>query len=134
MIAARPELFAASAADQIGDTDNIARMLDLQTQAVSGLDGRSLTEFYEQFAVELSTAAARAAHITVVLGTERVTERGLQIAACVIDPDGTIAGWQGKGQLDPSEEATYPAVASERSSRTAVTSTPPVPRPSARTM
>ncbi|HVN86733.1 MAG TPA: carbon-nitrogen hydrolase family protein [Candidatus Binatia bacterium] len=59
-------------------------------------------------------AAARDARITVILGTERVTNRGLQITACVIDPDGTIAGWQDKGQLDPSEEATYPALGTER--------------------
>src|SRR5512138_1276552 len=30
--------------------------------------------------------AARAAHITVILGTERLTEHGLQITACVINP------------------------------------------------
>jgi len=60
-------------------------------------------------------AAAGAAHITVILGTERVTDRGLlQITACVINPDGTVAGWQDKGQIDPSEEAIYPAVATER--------------------
>ena len=59
-------------------------------------------------------AAAKAAHVTVILGTERVTERGLQITACVIDPDGAITGWQDKGQLDPSEEATYPSLAAER--------------------
>jgi len=58
--------------------------------------------------------AAKAAGITVVLGTERLTDRGLQITACVISPDGTVAGWQDKGQLDPSEEATYPALATER--------------------
>jgi predicted amidohydrolase len=58
--------------------------------------------------------AARAAGITVILGTERVTERGLQIAACVFAPDGTIAGWQEKGQLDPSEEHIYPAYGAER--------------------
>ena len=58
--------------------------------------------------------AARAARITVILGTERVTERGLQIAACVINADGTIAGWQDKGQIDPSEEAIYPALGSTR--------------------
>jgi predicted amidohydrolase len=60
------------------------------------------------------TDAARAARITVILGTERLTERGLQITACVIKPDGSIAGWQDKGQIDPSEEATYPALANER--------------------
>jgi predicted amidohydrolase len=58
--------------------------------------------------------AARAAGITVILGTERVTDRGLQIAACVFTPDGTVAGWQDKGQLDPSEEAIYPARGTER--------------------
>jgi predicted amidohydrolase len=58
--------------------------------------------------------AARRAGIGVVLGTERVTDRGLQITACVINPDGTIAGWQDKGQIDPSEESTYPALGSER--------------------
>jgi hypothetical protein len=41
--------------------------------------------------------AANDAGITVILGTERLTDRGLQIAACVINPDGTIAGWQEKG-------------------------------------
>ena len=59
-------------------------------------------------------AAAKAGSITVILGTERVTARGLQISACVFNPDGTVAGWQDKGQLDPSEEATYPVFGSER--------------------
>lgn len=58
--------------------------------------------------------AARSAAITVILGTERVTDRGLQITACVINPDGTVAGWQDKGQLDPSEEAVYSAIGTER--------------------
>jgi predicted amidohydrolase len=58
--------------------------------------------------------AARLSQVTVILGTERVTNRGLQITACVINPDGTVAGWQDKGQIDPSEEATYPALGTER--------------------
>jgi predicted amidohydrolase len=58
--------------------------------------------------------SARNAGVTVILGTERVTERGLQITACVIGPDGAVAGWQDKGQIDPSEEAIYPALATER--------------------
>lgn len=58
--------------------------------------------------------AVSAAGITVILGTERMTDRGLQITACVINPDGTIAGWQDKGQLDPSEEAIYPSFGTER--------------------
>jgi predicted amidohydrolase len=53
--------------------------------------------------------AARRARVAVVLGTERVAEAGLQITACVIAPDGGVLGWQDKEQLDPSEEANYPA-------------------------
>lgn len=58
--------------------------------------------------------AAAAARITVILGTERVADRGLQISACVFHPDGSVAGWQDKGQLDPSEEETYPAFGTAR--------------------
>jgi predicted amidohydrolase len=58
--------------------------------------------------------AARSAHVAVILGTERMTDRGLQISACVFNPDGTIAGWQDKGQLDPSEEVIYPAMGADR--------------------
>jgi len=58
--------------------------------------------------------AARAARITVILGTERVTDRGLQATACVINPHGAVAGGQDKGQIDPSEGATYPALGTGR--------------------
>ena len=54
-------------------------------------------------------SSARVAGIAVVLGTERVTTRGLLISALVIDSDGTVVGWQDKEQLDPSEEPTYVA-------------------------
>jgi predicted amidohydrolase len=69
--------------------------------------------FLERAWADVAAAAARA-RITVILGTERVTDRGLQISACVINPDGTVAGWQDKGQIDPSEEAIYPALGTER--------------------
>lgn len=59
-------------------------------------------------------AAARTADTTVILGTERVTPRGLQISAGVFTPDGSITGWQDKCQLDPSEEPIYPAFGTER--------------------
>ena len=59
-------------------------------------------------------AAARDAGVAVVLGTERVTARGLQIAAAVVAPDGALLGWQDKVQLDPSEEGVYPARGSSR--------------------
>ena len=58
--------------------------------------------------------AARAARVTVVLGTERATPSGRQITTCVINADGAVAGWQDKCQIDPSEESTYPALGSQR--------------------
>ena len=51
--------------------------------------------------------AAATAHITVVLGTERLVNGALLATALVIDQDGSIAGFQDKVQIDPSEEGTY---------------------------
>ena len=53
------------------------------------------------------SAAAAKANLAVVLGTERIIENALIITALVINRDGTIAGFQDKCQLDPSEESTY---------------------------
>ena len=69
--------------------------------------------FLEQALITVA-AAAKAAAVTVIVGTERCTERGLQITACVINADGTVAGWQDKGQLDPDEEHRYPAFGTDR--------------------
>ena len=52
-------------------------------------------------------AAAAKASVAVVLGTERVIDHALLATALVIDQDGTIAGFQDKVQIDPSEEGTY---------------------------
>jgi predicted amidohydrolase len=52
-------------------------------------------------------AAAAKARLAVVLGTERVVDDSLLITALVVNRDGTIAGFQDKVQLDPSEEGTY---------------------------
>lgn len=52
-------------------------------------------------------AAAAKANLSVVLGTERLVDGALLISALVIDRDGTMAGFQDKVQLDPSEDATY---------------------------
>jgi predicted amidohydrolase len=69
---------------------------------------------YLERAWKAAADAARAARITVILGTERITDQGLQITACVFNADGTIAGWQDKGQLDPTEEPMYPSFGTER--------------------
>jgi len=52
-------------------------------------------------------AAAGKAGIAVILGTERVVDESLLITALVVNRDGTIAGFQDKVQIDPSEEGTY---------------------------
>jgi predicted amidohydrolase len=50
---------------------------------------------------------ARTSGIAIVLGMERVTDGGRQVAACVIDASGRVLGWQTKNQLDPSEDRFY---------------------------
>jgi predicted amidohydrolase len=52
-------------------------------------------------------AAAKAAGIGVILGTERVVEEAPVATALVIDRDGTVAGFQDKVQIDPSEDPIY---------------------------
>ncbi len=62
--------------------------------------------FLERAWSAIATAAARA-NLAVILGTERVAGNALFITALVINRDGTIAGFQDKVQLDPSEEGIY---------------------------
>lgn len=64
--------------------------------------------FLESAWSRIAGAAAKAG-LTVILGTERVANGSLIATALVINRDGTIAGFQDKVQLDPSEEATYTA-------------------------
>jgi predicted amidohydrolase len=54
-----------------------------------------------------AAAAAANAGVTVVLGTERVLGGALLASALVINRDGSVAGFQDKVQIDPSEEPTY---------------------------
>ena len=59
--------------------------------------------------------AAGQANVAVVLGTERVNDAGLPVAsALVVGADGTVAGFQDKVQIDPSEERTYAPGAGRR--------------------
>ena len=58
--------------------------------------------------------AAVKADLAVVLGTERVLGDAPLISALVIDRDGSMAGFQDKVQLDPSEEGTYSAGSGRR--------------------
>ena len=54
----------------------------------------------------VAEAAARA-NIAVILGTERVVDDALLATALVINRDGTVADFQDKVQLDPSEDTIY---------------------------
>ena len=47
---------------------------------------------------------ARTYAVATILGMERLTEAGRQIAALVIDSLGQIQGYQTKNQLDPTED------------------------------
>lgn len=51
--------------------------------------------------------AAAVANVAVVLGTERLVGGAPRLTALVIDRDGTLAGFQDKVQLDPSEDSVY---------------------------
>jgi predicted amidohydrolase len=62
--------------------------------------------FLERAWAAIAAAAARA-NVAVVLGTERVVNDKLLATALVINQDGSIAGFQDKVQIDPSEEAIY---------------------------
>jgi predicted amidohydrolase len=45
--------------------------------------------------------------IATIMGTERITDAGRQIAAFVVDARGQVQGYQTKNQLDPSEDRFY---------------------------
>ena len=63
-------------------------------------------EFLER-AWQRVAAAAAAAAVAVVLGTERPVAGQWRLTALVVNRDGTVAGFQDKLQLDPSEEGLY---------------------------
>ncbi len=57
--------------------------------------------------LEAVSGWARQYAITTILGMERLTGNGRQIAAAIIDAAGTVQGFQTKVQLDPTEDACY---------------------------
>lgn len=62
--------------------------------------------FLERAWAAVANAGGRAG-IAVILGTERVVDDAVLITALVINRDGTVAGFQDKVQLDPSEDTIY---------------------------
>ena len=69
--------------------------------------------FLERAWAAIAATAAKAG-IGVVLGTERVSNGSRLLTALVINRDGTLAGFQDKVQLDPSEEVSYTAGSERR--------------------
>ncbi len=109
---ASPEESVALVVEAIGQASlKKARIISFPECFVPGYRvGKSVPppdlEFLES-AWSVIAAAAAKANITVVLGTERFVDGALTATALVIGPDGSIAGFQDKVQIDPSEEGTY---------------------------
>jgi predicted amidohydrolase len=61
----------------------------------------------EDRALRAVSGLAQTHRVAMILGIERVTDNGSQIAAVVIDARGETHGWQTKNQLDPSEDHFY---------------------------
>jgi len=79
---------------------------------IPGLRGQDFDVFpFEQADHDrtLSTVAesARKHAIATIIGMERISESGRQIAAYVIDGEGALRGYQTKNQLDPTEDRFY---------------------------
>jgi predicted amidohydrolase len=62
--------------------------------------------FLERAWSSVASAAARA-NVAVILGTERVIGDAVLASAIVINRAGSVAGFQDKDQLDPSEDTIY---------------------------
>jgi predicted amidohydrolase len=68
--------------------------------------GNVAASFLEQAHARIARAAG-AHQIGVLLGTERYLGAKPRLTVLVVRPDGQIAGYQDKVQLDPSEDARY---------------------------
>ena len=72
-----------------------------------GIDVLSFGQSEHARVLEVVAQWARTYAVAAILGTERLTGAGRQIAAYVIDAQGRIQGYQTKNQLDPSEDPFY---------------------------
>ena len=77
-----------------------------------GLRGQDFDVFpfdrtQEERALQAVAQWAKTYAVAPILGMERLTDAGRQIAAFVIDARGQIQGYQTKNQLDPTEDKFY---------------------------
>ncbi len=61
----------------------------------------------EERAIRTVSQLAREYSVATILGMEKLTDAGRQIAALVVDAQGRILGYQTKNQIDPSEDRFY---------------------------
>lgn len=110
---ATPEESIALAAQAIDDASTErARIICFPECFVPGYRGMGKSvpppdPLFLERAWSVIAEGAATANITVILGTERVVEGALLATALVINQDGSIAGFQDKVQIDPSEESIY---------------------------
>jgi predicted amidohydrolase len=93
-------------------SDQGAEIVCFPEAYLPGLRGQDFEVFpFDQAQQERAFQAvaqwARVYAVAVILGTERLTQAGRQIAAYVIDARGQLQGYQTKNQLDPSEDQFY---------------------------
>jgi len=67
----------------------------------------SYDQTQQELALRTVSQLARTYKVATILGVERLTPAGRQIAAFVIDAQGQIQGYQTKNQLDPTEDQFY---------------------------
>jgi len=77
-----------------------------------GLRGQDFEVFpfdqtQQQRALQIVAQWARTYAVATILGMERLTQAGRQIAAFVIDAQGQLQGYQTKNQLAPAEDRFY---------------------------
>ncbi len=61
----------------------------------------------QERALSAVASSARRHAVATIIGMERLTDTGRQIAAYVLDASGAVLGHQTKNQLDPSEDRDY---------------------------
>jgi predicted amidohydrolase len=89
-----------------------ARIVCFPEAYLPGLRGQDFEvlpfeEKQQEEALHAVAHAARTHRIATILGMERITRAGRQIAAFVLDAEGRLHGVQTKNQLDPSEDRFY---------------------------
>jgi predicted amidohydrolase len=93
-------------------TDRGAEIVCFPEAYLPGLRGQDFDvppfdQATQEHVIQTAAQWARTYRVAMILGTERITPAGRQIAAYVIDARGQVLGCQTKNQIDPSEDRFY---------------------------